>query len=151
MAKAAIYGDLSTLVNGGIQESTGYGDLISNDIFTYLKKTYASGIAPWKNSILPRRAMQVPADTRNDAITRLNTQFTGAVHPMLSLSPDAGLIVHPYTLRAEQSFLARQPNGIDQTVMGEALQLYSLGVHGVFIDQPDLGVKAKNIFGCKSV
>ncbi|MET1161653.1 MAG: hypothetical protein ABWY48_03860, partial [Pseudoxanthomonas sp.] len=57
-----------------------------------------------------------------------------------------GLQVHPYTLRAEESFLAQTPGVIPQSVIAEAVQLYGLGVQGFFIDQPGQGVAAREIF-----
>ena len=76
----------------------------------------------------------------------LVAQNTGLVHPMLAQALKAGLVVHPYTLRAEESFLTQTPTGINQPVVAEAVQLYGLGVQGFFIDQPDLGVAARDIF-----
>lgn len=58
----------------------------------------------------------------------------------------AGLQVHPYTLRAEEPFLTQGANGVDQSALAEAVQLYGLGVQGFFIDQPDVGVAAREIF-----
>ncbi len=141
-----IYGSLNTLVNGGLRETTSYGDLISVDIFLYLKKSYASGIGPWKNSFLLRSALQPPTDPNRDGRTQMSTKLTGEVHPFLSRALSAGLTVHPYTLRAEENFLTQQANGVNQTAVGEALQIFSLGVHGIFIDQPDLGVSARELF-----
>ena len=54
--------------------------------------------------------------------------------------------MHPYTLRAEEVFLTQTANGINQTALAEAVQLYGLGVRGFFIDQPDVGVAAREIF-----
>ena len=65
---------------------------------------------------------------------------------MLAHALEAGLVVHPYTLRAEERFLTQTPNGVTQSVIGEAVQLLGLGVQGFFIDQPDLGVAAREIF-----
>ena len=42
--------------------------------------------------------------------------------------------------------LTQAPTGVTQSVIGEAVQLYSLGVQGFFIDQPDLGVAAREMF-----
>lgn len=142
----SIYGNLNTLVNGGLRETTGYGDLLSADIFSHLKKTYASGIGPLKNSFLLRRTLQPPADPNRDGRAQVATQLTGEIHPFLSRALSAGLIVHPYTLRAEENFLTQQANGVNQTAVGEAVQMYGLGVQGIFIDQPDLGVLARELF-----
>jgi len=65
---------------------------------------------------------------------------------MLAWALKAGLQVHPYTLRAEETYLAQTPGGMPQSVVAEALQLYGLGVQGFFIDQPDQGVLAREIF-----
>jgi glycerophosphoryl diester phosphodiesterase len=140
-----IYGNLNLLVPGGLKDTTGYGDLLSSNIFTEIKKTYASGIGPWKNSLLPRTTLTPALDPNGDGRAQLSTKLTGEVNPFLSRALAAGLVVHPYTLRAEENFLAQQPNGINQTAIGEAVQLYSLGVQGIFIDQPDLGVFAKEL------
>ena len=141
-----IYGQLNALVNGGLRETTNYGDLISADIFLHLKKSYASGIGPWKNSFLLRVALPLQADANRNARTQMSTKLTGEVHPFLSRALSAGLIVHPYTLRAEENFLTQQANGVNQTFVGEALQMFGLGVHGIFIDQPDFGVAARELF-----
>ena len=141
-----IYGQLNALVNGGLRETTNYGDLISTDIFLHLKKSYASGIGPWKNSFLLRVALPPQADANRNARTQMTTKVTGEVHPFLSRALSAGLIVHPYTLRAEENFLTQQANGFNQTLVGEALQMFGLGVHGIFIDQPDFGVTARALF-----
>ena len=141
-----IYGQLNALVNGGLRETTNYGDLISADIFLHLKKSYASGIGPWKNSFLLRVALPPQADANRNARTQMSTKLTGEVHPFLSRALSAGLFVHPYTLRAEENFLTQQANGVNQTLVGEALQMFGLGVHGIFIDQPDFGVTARELF-----
>jgi glycerophosphoryl diester phosphodiesterase len=140
-----IYGNLNSLVKGGLKDTTGYGNLLTGDIFVDMKNTYASGIGPWKNSLLPRIALQPALDPNRDGRAQLSTKLTGEVNPFLSRALAAGLVVHPYTLRAEENFLSQQPNGVNQTVVGEAIQLYSLGVHGIFIDHPDLGVFAKEL------
>lgn len=52
----------------------------------------------------------------------------------------AGLVVHPYTFRADQEFLAKEYKG---DPLKEYLRFYELGVDGVFSDFPDLAVKAR--------
>ena len=51
----------------------------------------------------------------------------------------AGLAVHPYTFRAEPRFLS----GGAPDLASELRHYYSLGVDGVFADQPDLAVGAR--------
>ncbi len=65
---------------------------------------------------------------------------------MLAHALKAGLVVHPYTLRAEERPLVGTPHGLEPPVVAEALHLLGLGVQGFFIDQPDLGVAARDLF-----
>ena len=95
---------------------------------------------------MPRTPLETPADADGDGKAELVAQNTGLVHPMLAWALKAGLQVHPYTLRAEETYLAQTPGGVPQSVVAEALQLYGLGAQGFFIDQPDQGVLAREIF-----
>lgn len=142
----AIYGGLAARVDGGITADTTYGDVISASAFNWMRANYATGIGPWKVNLLPRVALDPKVDANGDGKAELATRNTGRVHPMLGRAIQAGLLVHPYTMRAEESFLTQAPNGVAQTVIGEAVELYSLGVNGMFFDQPDLGVAARDIF-----
>lgn len=95
--------------------------------------TYADGIGPDKTMIVARDA-------------------DGRSLPPTSLVADAhraGLFVHPYTFRAENTFLpAERRSSADPAaygdVLGELRQFYALGVDGVFTDNPDLGVQARD-------
>lgn len=143
---AAVYGGLVQKVEGGIGPDTTYGSLVTRPVFDWMKAHYASGIGPWKVNLLPRIALDHKVDANGDGKAELGTRNTGIVHPMLGRALKAGLQVHPYTLRAEESFLTQTPNGVSQTALAEAVQLYSMGVQGFFIDQPDVGVAAREIF-----
>ncbi len=127
---AAIYGGLLPLVDGGITPATTYGALLSQRVFDHLEATYATGIGPWKDSVL----------MREDAASDWHA------HPFLGRALRSGLLVHPYTLRAEARFLVQDADGARPTVVDEAVALLRLGVHGYFIDQPDLGVLARERF-----
>ncbi|MCS6925660.1 MAG: glycerophosphodiester phosphodiesterase [Candidatus Binatia bacterium] len=137
-----IYGRLVDLVPGGITPTTGYRDLLSPAVIEFLAATYATGIGPWKNTIVPR----LPLDGTRGEGPASATRLTGAVAPFLSLAIAAGLLVHPYTLRAEEQFLTTYPNGIPQSGLGEVVQLLSLGVHGFFTDHPAIGVLGRDLF-----
>jgi len=143
---SAIYGQLIHIVEGGIDETTGYGDLVSEEVISFIAQDYASGMGPWKNSFLNRDALNPPEDPNNDGNAQLSSRLNAQVHPLLSRAIDSGLLVHPYTLRTEEPFLTQQANGINQNVITEAMQLYSLGVNGFFIDQPIQGVLARRLF-----
>jgi len=60
----------------------------------------------------------------------------------------AGLLVHPYTFRAENTFLpADFRTGTDPNAFGDIFSEYELffdlGVDGVFADQADIAVYAR--------
>lgn len=142
----AIYGGLNQKIEGGIGVDTGYGALVTQPVLNWMKANYAAGIGPWKVNLLPRVALDPKVDANGDGKAELGTRNTGLVHPLLGRALKAGLQVHPYTLRAEENFLTQTPNGISQTALAEAVQLYGMGVQGLFIDQPDVGVAAREIF-----
>jgi glycerophosphoryl diester phosphodiesterase len=142
----AIYGGLAGVAQGGIDADTTYNAFVTQPALNWMKANYASGIGPWKFNLLPRIALPTKIDANGDGKAELGTRNTGEVHPMLSRALKAGLLVHPYTLRAEEPFLTQTANGISQTALAEAVQLYGLGVNGFFIDQPDVGVAAREIF-----
>jgi len=141
----AIYGGLVGVV-GSINADTQYQSLATEPALQWMKANYASGIGPWKVNILPRAALPSKVDANGDGNAQLGTRNHGLVHPFLSHALKVGLVVHPYTLRAEEPYLTQTPTGINQSVVAEAVQLYGLGVQGFFIDQPDLGVAARDIF-----
>ncbi|MBF6024676.1 glycerophosphodiester phosphodiesterase [Lysobacter niastensis] len=122
---AEIYSGLNGVVSSGAQ--THYADLASESALAWMKGRYATAIGPWKGS-LPVSVSAMEQGT----------------HPLLARALAAGLQVHPYTLRAEEPFLSRTTDGAKRPVLDEARLLLELGVHGFFIDHPDLGVAARN-------
>ncbi|WP_457095954.1 glycerophosphodiester phosphodiesterase family protein [Lysobacter sp. P5_B9] len=125
---AAIYGGLSAAV-GGIDATTRYEALATEAALHWLKANYASGLGPSKRDLLSHAARD-----------------SDPIPAMLAHALKAGLVVHPYTLRAEEHPLVRTPPGLEPPVIAEALHLLGLGVQGFFIDQPDLGVAARDLF-----
>ncbi|HSK25591.1 MAG TPA: glycerophosphodiester phosphodiesterase [Jiangellales bacterium] len=111
-----------------------YADLITPAGLAEIA-TYADGIGPDKNRIVPRSS-------------------TGALLAPTTLVDDAhaaGLVVHPYTFRSENTFLPLDFRiGSDPTAYGNAqaeyLLFYGLGVDGVFSDNPDAAVAARAVF-----
>jgi glycerophosphoryl diester phosphodiesterase len=104
--------------------------------------TYAQGIGPSKNLVIPR-----------DASGNLTapTALIGDAH-------SAGLLVHAYTFRAENSFLPanlRRGNPADPVypayygdMKSEVKAFLQAGLDGFFTDHPDLGVEIRNsLFG----
>ena len=96
--------------------------------------TYADGIGPSKDYIVPR-------DASGTSLTP--TSFVPDAHA-------AGLLVHPYTFRNENQFLPlelRSGGGADPNAYGNAIaeyeQFFDLGVDGLFSDNPDTAVEAR--------
>lgn len=125
-----VYGGLATFIP--ISTTTGYAALTEKQAIRWMADHYAEGLGPWKNSVLRRKGTP--------------PRLTGEVAGFLGFALDAGLEVHPYTLRAEDQFLTLSKDGAPQDVMQEAVQLLELGVTGYFSDQPDLGCIARDQF-----
>jgi glycerophosphoryl diester phosphodiesterase len=94
-----------------------------------------NGIGPDKNQIIPRKV--------NGTLGQPTTLVTDA-HA-------AGLKVHPYTFRAENTFLPVDYRvGTDQTAYGRAIdeqvRFLQTGIDGLFTDQADIGVIARAEF-----
>lgn len=106
-----IYGDLGEVLPRGLRGAVRYGELATPAGLAWLKSSHASGIGPWKDNLLPQGV-------------------AGPAHPSLQQALEAGLLVHPYTLRVELGAAKELP------------RLLQLGVQGFFIDQPDFGVAA---------
>jgi glycerophosphoryl diester phosphodiesterase len=93
---------------------------------------YAEGVGPSKDYIVPRDAL---------GNSLAPTTFVRDAHA-------AGLQVHPYTFRRENTFLPLELRSSLNPVQpgnlkAEIRQFFALGVDGVFTDNPDIGVAAR--------
>ncbi|MEO0801986.1 MAG: alkaline phosphatase [Cyanobacteria bacterium J06642_2] len=122
----------------GIPDTT-YQDLASAEIFDFIGSNYAEGVGPWKNSFLLREGLDEPVDGDGDGNAEIGSQLTGEVRPYIEWAHDAGMQIHPYTLRDEERFLTLNPDGSPQTPEQEFEQLINLGVDGFFTDFPETG------------
>ncbi|MGE0621751.1 MAG: glycerophosphodiester phosphodiesterase family protein [Pseudomonadales bacterium] len=127
----AVYGELVSLLDGGVTESITYAELSTPEVLEFLRRRYAAGIGPVRDNVLE---VLPDADGGNGTIGTATTRFFDNARA-------AGLLVHPYTLRAETVFLFRR-DGRPLPVAAEAAALLEAGVNGFFIDQPDEGVLA---------
>ena len=94
---------------------------------------YADGVGPSKDYIVPRDAA---------GCSLAPTSFVDDAHR-------AGLLVHPYTFRAENSFLPCELRSSTiptrhGDLEAEVRQFFDLGVDGVFVDHPDYAVDARD-------
>jgi glycerophosphoryl diester phosphodiesterase len=116
-----------------------YGDLVTPEGLAEIA-TYADGVGPSKNRIVPRDAngkLLAPTSLVRDA-------------------HQAGLVVHPWTFRRENSFLPldfRQGNPASPFYLlapgdfpAELRLFFRLGVDGVFSDNPDTAVASRHRF-----
>jgi glycerophosphoryl diester phosphodiesterase len=102
---------------------------------------YADGVGPWKVYI-------VPVDAAGKS--QQPTSFVDDAHA-------AGLVVHPYTFRNENQFLPAElrkgdpadPNfpNLYGNAFAEDEMFFKLGVDGIFTDNADTGVAARNESG----
>lgn len=96
--------------------------------------TYADGLGPDKALVIPR-----------DADGKLGTPTA-----LVADAHAAGLLVHPYTFRNENHFLpADLRRGDDPTSYGDVFREYAAflaaGVDGMFTDNPDTAVAARDL------
>ncbi len=95
---------------------------------------YVDGVGPDKSQIIPRSP---------DGSLGAPTSLVADAH-------HAGLVLHPYTFRAENQFLpADYRVGTDPNAYGRALDeqiaFLRAGVDGLFTDQADIGVLARDL------
>lgn len=122
-------------------DSRTYRDLISRDSLKDFVATYAKGIGPWKRSFVLTEPVDPAVDANGDGVAEVKERLTGEVLPVIADAHAAGLQVHPYTFRNEESFLTTDYNG---DPIAEYSQFYELGVDGVFSDFPDTAVTARD-------
>lgn len=84
---------------------------------------------------------------KNMLIGRHRDATLSAATSLIRDAHDAGLLVHAWTFRAENAFLPRDLRSSGTAadrgdVIAELRRFAALGLDGLFIDQPDLGVRA---------
>ncbi len=113
-------------------DSRTYADLITPKGLAAIAK-YAQGLGPDKNMIIPRTAdnsLGKPTSLVDDAHAK-------------------GLLVHPYTFRAENTFLPKDyqvgtdPNDFGRAI-DEQITFLETGIDGLFTDEADIGVFARS-------
>ncbi|PNW56782.1 UNVERIFIED_CONTAM: glycerophosphodiester phosphodiesterase [Euhalothece sp. KZN 001] len=137
---AAIYGqDFLDAAENPLSEDTIYSDLDSAEFLQVIGEQYAEGAGPWKNNFLLRESLETPVDGNGDGEAEITSQLTGEVTSFVDDAHNAGLQVHPYTLRDEERFLTLEEDGTPQTPAEEFEQLINIGVDGFFTDFPRTG------------
>lgn len=122
-----------------IDADSTYATLNTPEALQALSDAYAEGAGPWKDNFILRVSLDEPVDGNNDGVAELTTQLTGEIVPFIDWAHDAGVQVHPYTLRNEEQFLTVEADGTPQTPEEEFRQLIELGADGFFTDYPGTG------------
>jgi glycerophosphoryl diester phosphodiesterase len=109
-----------------------YADLLEPDSLMDLRRDL-DGVGPTKTLVIP---------WEDDGSLGEPTSLVEDAH-------DAGLVVHPWTFRAENQFLPgayrSSASASDFGRVIDEMQAYlSAGVDGYFTDQPDLGIEARD-------
>jgi len=109
-----------------------YADLVTPAGLDFVA-TYADGVGANKNWVLPRGSA---------------TGATGEASALVDDAHARGLIVHVWTLRDENQFMATNFRiGTDPNAKGdayaEALAFFDAGVDGIFSDHPDTTIAAR--------
>lgn len=126
-------------------DSRTYGDLLTSTGLAGIAQ-YAKGIGPWKRLIIPADTVDNNGDGKPDDLNG-DGVISDADKPLkqpTSLINDAhaaGLLVHAYTFRSDEFFLAPDYNGNPEA---EYEQFFKLGLDGVFSDFPDTAVAVRN-------
>ncbi|MGD1807754.1 glycerophosphodiester phosphodiesterase family protein [Dapis sp. BLCC M126] len=137
---ATIYGqEFLDALDTPLSADTVYADLDSAEFLEVIGDLYAEGAGPWKNNILLRESLDTDVDGDGDGEAEIGTQLTGEITSFIEDAHDAGLQVHPYTLRDEERFLTLNPDGTPQTTGEEFEQLIEIGADGFFTDFPATG------------
>lgn len=127
-------------------DSRTYGDLRTSEGLEEVSQ-YADGIGPWKRMIVSVEAPDLNGNGEADDDVNGDGEFNDADTTLTaptSLVNDAhaaGLLVHPYTFRNEDFYLASDYEGNPER---EYEQFYKLGVDGVFSDFPNTAVAVRN-------
>jgi glycerophosphoryl diester phosphodiesterase len=124
---------LTSATGNPFNDSRSYADYLTPAGLHELS-TFVDGIGPDKNQIIPRR----PDGT------------LGTPSPLVANAHRAGLVLHPYTFRAENTFLPTNLQvGTDPTGYGRAidedLAFLRAGIDGFFTDQADIGVLSRQL------
>jgi glycerophosphoryl diester phosphodiesterase len=124
---------LASATGNPFNDSRSYADYLTPAGLHELS-TFVDGIGPDKNQIIPRRP--------DGAL--------GTPSPLVANAHRAGLVLHPYTFRAENQFLpvdyqvSTDPNAYGRAI-DEQLAFFRAGVDGLFTDQADIGVLSRQL------
>lgn len=126
-------------------DSRTYQDLTSPKELANIAK-YAKGIGPYKRLIVPAANVDKNADGQPDDLNKDGTisdadQLLQKPTSLIRDAHAAKLLVHPYTFRSEDYYLAQVYKGNPKL---EYEHFFKLGVDGLFSDFSDVAVAVRN-------
>jgi glycerophosphoryl diester phosphodiesterase len=121
----ASYIELNKLLPAVGQPGFHYGDLLSTQGWATMA-SYANGIGPWRSNLYSR------IDEEKPALLGMQVQ-----------AKQVGLVIHPYTYRAETTYLTKTADGQVVSLPQELQWLFQQGIAAVFSDFPDIAVQTR--------
>jgi glycerophosphoryl diester phosphodiesterase len=111
--------------------------------------TYADGIGPWKRYIVSTKAVDLNGDgtigdENGDGLVSDADRVTLPPTSLIRRAHRKGLLIHTWTFRDEDRFLASDYDG---KALNEYRQFFRLGIDGVFSDFPGTAVFARWLYG----
>jgi glycerophosphoryl diester phosphodiesterase len=111
--------------------------------------TYADGIGPWKRYIVSTRAVDLNGDgtvgdENGDGLVGDADRVLTPPTSLIQRAHKRGLLIHTWTFRDEDRFLASDYDG---NPLKEYRQFFRLGIDGVFSDFPGTAVLARWLYG----
>ena len=143
-------------LDGTLIETKPYDFVVSSDSRTYKDlrtpaglaeiATYADGIGPWKRMIVSVQSVDTNGngqadDVNGDGLVNDADKILLSPTSLINEAHIAGLLVHPYTFRNEDRYLAADYNSDPKL---EYEQFFNLGVDGLFSDFSDTAVAVRN-------
>jgi glycerophosphoryl diester phosphodiesterase len=112
-------------------------------------RTYADGIGPWKRYIVSTAKVDIDGDgvigdENGDGLVNEGDRRLLPSTSLIQRAHRKGLLVHTWTFRNEDRFLAYDYHG---NPLKEYRQFFRLGIDGVFSDFTDTAVFARWLFG----
>ncbi|EHM03212.1 type I secretion target GGXGXDXXX repeat-containing domain protein [Acetobacteraceae bacterium AT-5844] len=114
-------------------------DLYSAEAIQAMAKLYADILAPSKDAILRSTRLETPVDADGDGKAEITKILTGELLDLSDIAHAAGLEYVPWTVRADESYMALNPDGTVQLPVEEFVKLLDMGLDAIFTDFPDLG------------
>jgi glycerophosphoryl diester phosphodiesterase len=111
-------------------------------------RTYADGIGPWKRYIVSTAKVDINGDgtigdENGDGLVNEGDRKLLPPTSLIQRAHRKGLLIHTWTFRNEDRFLAYDYHG---NPLKEYLQFFRLGIDGVFSDFTDTAVFARRLF-----